>query len=226
MTVITISRQRGTGSREIATEVAKLLGYRHFDKWSIVKVAAEMGLSESEVIDFSEEDYQVSGFLERLLGRHPQTGPKIPIHKRDGAGTETITVEQLDEAVCVDLIQAAVQAAYQQGEMVILGRGSQAILQGKPKTFHVRIVAPLDDRVRRIMVEHEEFTRTDAQNWAIRQDRKISEYLKHFYDISWEDPTLYHLVINVGKLEPWQAAKIITDAVAVAQLNRISMSLP
>ncbi len=226
MTVVTISRESGTGSREIATEVAKLLGYRHFDKWSIVKVAAELGLSESQVIDFSEEDYQVSGFLDRLLGRHPQAGLKIPIRKRDGTGTESLTVEQLDEAVCVDLIQAAIQAAYQQGNVVILGRGSQAILQGKPHSFHVRIVAPLDDRARRIMGEHEELTRAEAQHWAIRQDRKTSEYLKRFFSVAWEDPTLYHLIINMGKLEPWQAAKIIADAVAVAQVSPVSMSLP
>jgi cytidylate kinase len=225
MTVVTISRQSGTGSREIATEVAKLLGYRHFDKWSIVKVTAEMGLSENEVVDFSEEDYQVSGFLDHLLGRHPQVGLKIPIRTRDGAGAESLTVEQLDEAVCLDLIQAAIQAAYRQGNVVILGRGSQAILQGKPHSFHVRIVAPLEDRVRRIMGQHEELTRTEAQNWAIRQDRKTAEYLKHFFGIYWEDPTLYHLVINVGKLEPWQAAKIIADTVAVGQLNRVSMNL-
>jgi len=30
----------------------------------------------------------------------------------------------------------------------------------------------------------------------------------------------------VSKLEPWQAAKIIADAVAVAQVSPVSMSLP
>lgn len=168
----------------------------------------------------------MSGFLDRLLGRHPQTGLKIPIRQRDGTGAESLTVEQLDEAVCVDLIQAAIQAAYQQGNVVILGRGSQAILQGKPHAFHVRIVAPLDDRVRRIMGEHHELTRVEAKNWAIRQDRKTAEYLKRFFGIAWEEPTLYHLIINVGKLEPWQAAKIIAEAVTVAQVSRVSANLP
>lgn len=225
MTVVTISRQNGTGSREIAAQVARLLGYRHFDKWSIIKVAAEMGLSESEVIDFSEDDYQVSGFLDRLLGRNPQSGLKIPILKRDSVGAESLTIEQLDQEVCVDLVRAAVEAAYQQGNMVILGRGSQAILQGKPHAFHVRIVAPMDDRVRRIMGEQDGFTRADARDWAISHDRKTAEYLRHFFDVSWEDLTLYHLVLNVGKLEPAQAARIIADAVTVIQRSPVLVSL-
>jgi cytidylate kinase len=52
MAIITISRQVGSGGKEIANQVANLLGYRLFDKQLMSKVAAEMGLSESEVIDF------------------------------------------------------------------------------------------------------------------------------------------------------------------------------
>jgi cytidylate kinase len=47
MAIITISRQVGSGSDEIASQVAKLLGYRYFDKRLMIQVAAEMGLSES-----------------------------------------------------------------------------------------------------------------------------------------------------------------------------------
>ena len=73
MAIITISRQVGSGSEEIASQVAKLLGYRQFDKRLMIQAAAEMGLSESEVVDFSEENYKTAGFLDRLLGRRSQT---------------------------------------------------------------------------------------------------------------------------------------------------------
>ena len=66
MAVITISRQAGSsGNEEIATRVAELLGYRYFDKRLMAKVAAEVGLSENEVVDFSEENYKVVSFLVR-----------------------------------------------------------------------------------------------------------------------------------------------------------------
>lgn len=213
MAIITISRQVGSGSEEIASQVAKLLGYRHFDKRLMIKVAAEMGLSENEVVDFSEEHFQAAGFLDRLLGRHSQTVVRVSTRKRDSTGAETLTMEQLDEAFCINLIETAIQAAYEQGKLVILGRGGQAILKNKPGVFHVRIVAPLDVRVRRIQAEKKGFTAEGARDWATEQDRKTAEYLKRFFGIRWDNPMLYHLVINTGKVEPWLAAKFIANAV-------------
>ena len=131
MAVVTISRQVGSGSYEIATRVAKLLGYRQFDKRLIIKVAAEMGLSENEVVDFSEANYRAAGFLDRLLGRRSQNVAKVSTRKRDSTGAEALTIEQLDEAFCVDLIRTAIEAAYEQGNLVILGRGGQAILKNR-----------------------------------------------------------------------------------------------
>src|SRR3989337_1001608 len=69
MTTITISRQYGSGGDEIANRVCDILSYRRFDKRMLVQAAVQSGLSEQEVIDYSEEDYKVRGFLERLFGR-------------------------------------------------------------------------------------------------------------------------------------------------------------
>jgi cytidylate kinase len=217
MAVITISRQVGSGSQEIAAQVAKLLGYRQFDKRLLVKVAAEMGLSESEVVDFSEEHYKAAGFLDRLLGRRAEAVAKVATRKRDSTGAEVITVEKLNEASCVDLVRTAIQAAYTQGNFVILGRGGQAILKDGPEVFHVRIAAPLDVRVRRIQADHKGFSAEAAEEWAAEQDRKTAAYLKQFFGIRWDDPLLYHMVINTGKVEPWLAARFIANAVTQSE---------
>jgi cytidylate kinase len=213
MAIITISRQVGSGSDEIASQVAKLLGYRYFDKRLMIQVAAEMGLSESEVVDFSEENYKAAGFLDRLLGRHSQTVTKVSTRKRDSTGVETLSLEQLDEAFCIDLIRMTIRAAYEQHNVVILGRGGQAILQDMPDVFHVRIVAPMDVRFRRIQAEKKGFTAEAAREWAVEQDRKTAEYLKRYFGIRWDDPMLYHMLLNTGKIEPWLAARFVANAV-------------
>jgi cytidylate kinase len=213
MAIITISRQVGSGGKEIANQVANLLGYRLFDKQLMSKVAAEMGLSESEVIDFSEAHYKAPGFLDRLFGRRSQPVAKISTRKRDSTGAEAITMEQLDEAFCVELVRTTIQAAYEQGNLIILGRGGQAILKDRPDVFHVRIAAPLEVRVRRIQAEKKGIIAEDAREWATEQDRKTAEYLKRFFEIRWDDPMLYHLEINTGKVEPGSAARIIANAV-------------
>ncbi len=217
MAIITISRQVGSGSEEIASQVARLLGYRQFDKRLMIQVAAEMGLSESEVVDFSEENYKTAGFLDRLFGRRPQTVTKVSTRKRDSTGAEALSVEQLDEAFCIDLIRTTIRAAYEQNNMVILGRGGQAILQDMPDVFHVRVVAPLETRLERIRREKKGFSESAAQEWAIEQDRKTADYLKRFFGIRWDDPMLYHIVINTAKLEPWLAAQAIVNTVRQVQ---------
>jgi cytidylate kinase len=224
MATITISRQVGSGSYEIATRVAKLLGYRQFDKRLIIKVAAEMGLSENEVVDFSEANYRAAGFLDRLLGRRSEPVAKVSTRKRDSTGAEALTVEKLDEASCIDLTRTAIRAAHKQGSLVILGRGGQAILKNRPDVFHVRIVAPLDVRIRRIQAEKKGFTAEVAREWATEQDRKTAEYLKRFFGIRWDDPMLYDLVINTAKLEPEMAAQFIANAVAQVESTPVADS--
>ena len=97
--------------------------------------------------------------------------------------------------------------------MVILGRGGQAILQDMPDVFHVRIVAPMDVRLRRIQAEKKGFTAEAAREWAVEQDRKTAEYLKRYFGIRWDDPMLYHMLLNTGKIEPWLAARFVANAV-------------
>jgi CMP/dCMP kinase len=58
--VVTISRQYGSGGREVAARLCELLGYRYFDKDLMSEVAHEVGLSPQEIVDFPEDQHQVS----------------------------------------------------------------------------------------------------------------------------------------------------------------------
>lgn len=67
MSVITISRQYGSGGDEIAARVCEILDYRYFDQRLMSQVAVKAGLSEDEAIDFSEAEYKSQSFLGNLL---------------------------------------------------------------------------------------------------------------------------------------------------------------
>ena len=71
MTIITISRQYGSGGDEIASRICNLLNYQMFDKRLITQAALDAGLSEQEAIDYSEENYKIRSFLDRLFSRQP-----------------------------------------------------------------------------------------------------------------------------------------------------------
>jgi hypothetical protein len=71
MTTITVTRQHGCGSHQIAAHVREIPGYRFFDGPFLRQIASEVGSSREEAIDFPEEDYKVRTFLERLISFNP-----------------------------------------------------------------------------------------------------------------------------------------------------------
>jgi cytidylate kinase len=234
MAVITISRQYGSGGDEIAGRLCEVLGYRYFNRRLMAQVATEAGLSFSEVIDFSEDNYKVQNFFERLFGRHSSRTviPADPWTEDTSTARSNVFIpglglfpyevpgrlalkeieEQPEEAQSITFIQAIIQVAYKHGNVVIVGRGGQAILRDKPDVLHVRIVASLDARVQRLH-EQENFSLGGAQDIAIQRDRASAEYLKRFYDIDWTNPVLYDLMINTTTLGLEGATQLIVDAI-------------
>jgi cytidylate kinase len=198
MAVITISRQYGSGGDEIAEQLCKRLGYRYFDKGLIARSANEIGLTETEIVDFSEDKYQVRSFLDRLLGRS-RVVAQARHWKEEPGGARTLEVEKLDEAWCIKLIKGAIHAAHKQDNIVIMGRGGQAILREMPNVLHVRIEAPLENRIKR--VEQAENLDAEVARAVINShDRTTVDYLKRFHQIDWSDSQLYHLVINTARV--------------------------
>jgi cytidylate kinase len=219
MAVITISRQYGSGGDEIAARVCEELGYRPFDKRLMAQVASEMGLSEREIVDFSEANYKVRGVMERLFGRRSaRIVAEAGSWTQDTSGARAVQVEQLDEEWCVRMVRTTIQAAYERGNVVIVGRGGQAILQDKPGVLHVRLQAPLGARIIHVRYQEttglaSEFQQRAAQDLIADRDRAAAEYLRRFHDVDWADPSLYHLVLDTKKWGTEPAVQLIVQAV-------------
>lgn len=225
MAVITISRQYGSGGDEIAGLVCQNTGYRLFDKFMLARAATEAGLSEDEIIDYSEEHYKVKNFLGRLFGSS-QTIAQRSVWKEDASGVRVAEQVQLTETAAVALVRKAMEYANWVGNTVIIGRGGQAILQDMPAVLHVRIEAPLEDRILRVRndprtVEQHLATPVEVRRYAQilieTRDAASEDYLKRFYKVDWSDPALYHLVINTGKLTLEQAAGLIVEAIRLME---------
>jgi cytidylate kinase len=211
MAVITISRQYGSRGDEIAARVAELLGYAIFDKTMMARMAAEMGLTEQEIVDFSETNYRSQSFLDRLLGRTKTVG-QTRTWTEDIQGVRRPEIVKVSDEKAIALVRGVITAAYQQGNVVIVGRGGQAILRDRPGVLHVRIEAPLPHRLEWVM-EHRDLLPNQAELAIDDQDRAAQHYVKHYYDIDAADPLHYHLIINTGLLDRETAAEVIVMAV-------------
>jgi cytidylate kinase len=105
-----------------------------------------------------------------------------------------------------------------QGEVVIVGRGGQLVLRGHPQVLHVRIVAPLEVRVDRVAA-----SKSVSPKAALAQikasDRTRRLYFQKFYQADWDEPTLYDLILNTGRIPPDAAVEMIRQALSLPRLE-------
>jgi len=219
VTVITISRQFGSRGDEIAARVANILGYQNFDKSIIAHAAAESGLLSEAIVDYSEENFRVRGFLDRLFGK-PVALAQARVWRESVSGERNVEEIALTEEAIVALVEKAIRKAYQRGNFVIIGRGSQVILKNQARVLHVRIIAPFDERVqhvRKFLKDSQQVAgdnaalRRAAQDLIMERDEASAGYIRRFYHVDWNDPMLYSIVLNTGRIDIHQVVKVITD---------------
>jgi CMP/dCMP kinase len=217
MVVITISREAGSGGDEVAYRVCELLDYRYFDKQLMAQVGQEEGMSETELVDFSEDSYRGRGFIDALLRRSVPIATTI-VRTTTAHGEDAFTIQDLDEATAADFVAGTIWALRKHGRVVVVGRGGQAILRDQPGVLHVRLVARHEDRVAWMMQsvnlsrDGVRLTREAAVARIAERDRATAQYLRRFYGVDWTDPSLYHLTLNTSLLGQEETAQLIVAA--------------
>ncbi|OQA15163.1 MAG: cytidylate kinase [Chloroflexi bacterium ADurb.Bin360] len=209
MAVITISRQSGSDGDAVTRLLCEQLGYRYFDKKLMAELAKEMGVDPREVVDASADQHQAKGILERIFGNF-QTPFGDP-------GSWTLAARHdAHAALSVERVRGMIEAAYEQGNVVIVGRGGQVALAGKPDVLHVRIVAPFETRVKRWQARAV-LTEEEAQRRTRERDQAHIDFVQRFYGADVADPSLYDLVISTGKITPEGAVELIVKALDLLQ---------
>ncbi len=213
MPVITMSRQVGSGEVELAQRLCEELGLAAFDKHMMLRVASEVGIPPQEIIDFSETEYERRGFFEELFRRS-----RYVAEFSMWVGSPAIGYDRrpriLDEYDAINMVRATILAAYAHDNMLVIGRGGQAILEYKPDVLHLRVVAPFEERMARFERE-QNMTPAQARRYLQELDANTKEYLGIFHHIDPDDATLYHLVLNTGKVGLEGAVRLVKAALAL-----------
>jgi cytidylate kinase len=212
MVVITMSRQMGTPCAQIAERLCTELHLTPFDKKLMMRVAMESGLSETDIIDYTEDQYKLRGFVDALFRR---TRPVTEVVSSEGI-TEAAFEQQrrtLDEETAVRFERSTINAACERGDVLIIGRGGQVILEDKANVLHVRLTAPFAARVGVVQAE-QGITAGQAWRLVAERDRVKRQYLRTLHNADVEDPTLYHLVLNTHKLGVDACVALIKEAAA------------
>jgi cytidylate kinase len=121
----------------------------------------------------------------------------------------------MDEDIFVDALREVIIQIAEEDNVIILGRAGQYILQDYPNVFHILLIASKEDRIR-FMEKHYELSRPEAENIVeVYEKRRINLY-KTFGREDYEQPELYHMVLNMSKLNMDKAADFIFRLVSGA----------
>jgi len=199
MTTITISRQFGAGGRTLGKKLAKRLGYYCADDVMVKEVADRMNVSPKEVEGFEKEGASnLMKILDRFL-----SGDYISRLISDRYG-------YVYEKKYVDSVKSIIQGLHNQGNVVIIGRGSQYILQDEKDVFHILLVRDFDDRVNFLVNKYDISDVSDARKTVTRADRLRGNFLSFFTgNENHDDPISYDLTINMKRVSMDKALHLI-----------------
>ena len=192
MAVITISRQFGAGGRTVGEMIAEKLNYRFLDDLIIHELAREADVS-TDFIKSIERDAgsKISKFITSLISTN---------YIERMAGDKGY----IDETKYFSLLQDVIIKFAEKDNVVLMGRGGQYILKALKNAYHFFLISDLEHRIE-FMQEHYNMTDSEAKK-AIRlgEDRRRT-FFKRFGKDNYDDPKLYHLVLNTSKLSIEQA---------------------
>lgn len=202
MAVITISRQFGAGGITFGKMLADSLGYTFADSDIIQRVAKEANVSTNWVESFEKEaGSKLSRFVSSMVSKR-----LLDRVLGDERG-------YLDEKIYLDYLVLIIAQFADEGNVVILGRGSQYILNDHPDAIHILLVDEIENRIKFLMKRYD-LPRKKAERMIESEDNRRVSLYKRLGKSDFESPMLYHMVLNMGKLGFETACEMVGNAVS------------
>jgi len=171
--LLTLTREVGAGDTGFAPTLADRLDLNLYDQSLLDQEARRMGLSEAELARIDE---QPTGWFHRI---------------RPGSLYQRY----------FDTLGQLMKDLSAHSNLLIAGRGSHCFLRDHPRALHVRLVAPLEIRLRRVM-EHRWVREDPARKIIEQSDARRRGFYENYFGADWSDPLEYHLTVNSGLLGP------------------------
>ena len=194
--LITISREYGAGGSELGVLLGQSLGWPVLDHELVGKLAARLSCDEGEVVAMDEH---APTFLERLAAVATVTAPESRVHARPWS-TDPDCVAAAAREVLLEAVQNL--------PLIVVGHGGNCLFRGRADVLRVRVAAPLDVRVRRV-VRRSGLTPAQAAATVRRRDSDRQQYLQRYYQSDMNDPYSYDLQINTGTVSLETAAQLV-----------------
>ena len=192
-TVIAISRQYGSGGRELANILAEKLGYKLYDRQIVHMAAAQLGIS-----DMSEA--QLKEFEDKVP---PLSLKFMPFYIFGMSGAKPMNHKMFEQEAEI------VRRLANDGNCIILGRCADVVLRDNPNVCSVFVCANDEFREERGLKVYEGKSVIELN----QEDAKRAEYYAYYTGKEWGNPKNYDLCVNTSYKSLSDIADIIIDYV-------------
>jgi len=165
MTIVAISREMGSGGYEIGAAVAKALNFEYVNRQILLEAAHAHGVSEAKLVDVVE--------------RRPSLWERFDAERRR----------------YLSFLEAAYYAFAERGNLVTASRSGPFFVRDVQHALRVRIMAPAEVRVRRVMAQ-DQLDQKAATAKVRAYDREMSGRIDYLFGVDWTRPENYDLVLN------------------------------
>lgn len=188
ITVVTISRQPGSGGHVLAQQVAQKMSFDFFDQ-EITQAVAENAHMRALVVESLDEKgiSVIDDIISAVVEKH-----------------HLWSYEYMQNLVKV------IATIGKHGNAVILGRGANFILP-REEILRIRAIAPLAVRVKNI-VERLKLFPEQAKEYIQKIELERKDFIKKYFKADIDDPENNDLVINLEKLNIETAIEIVKAA--------------
>lgn len=183
--IITIEREFGCGAAKIAAQLATRLGWKLWDQQLTQEIAR---LANCKLSAVEQQEERRDPLYRRLL-------KSFALGSYEG-NMGVYPVEMLDADSIVKFSERVVRHAAETGNCVIVGRGSQHFLQGRPDTLSFFLYAPRDEKVRRLIAEGDK--ESHARALVDTVDRERAAFIKNYFNVEWPNREVYHAMLNTS----------------------------
>lgn len=176
--VITISREFGSGGRELGMKLAERLGLPFYDKELISLSAEESDLAEEAFLHYDE-----NVFIQQEPSEQRLYSPFSTVYE----------VSMSDQ---IFLAQSRViRKLAEQGPCIIVGRCADRVLENSINLF---VYAKMENRIKR-MNSLETGVNPEIMENRIREiDKKRKDYYQYYTGCEWGKAQNYHLCLESG----------------------------
>lgn len=186
-TIISISREFGSGGHVIAEKIARDLNLPMYDRKMLEEIAAEKNMKVEHLEKYEEKSRNV--FLSRRVRGYSNS---------------------MEEAVTEMQFEYIKKKADSGESFVVVGRCAEAVLHGRKEMISIFILGDRDKKIERVREKYN-LNEADAVSKINRHDKKRKQYHNTYSKYKWGDSRSYDICVNSSRLGVEATAESLED---------------